>query len=248
MHFTGPINLRPYLDREWYQSSGAHEVFLAIGFWNTILPLMPVSSVVEDDGTPPFPALLSTKQFLYRALLAREQQARKLNHPLLHEFHELRMPFRIRSTRVLTEMWQAQQEGRKYMGNEAHYSGSFKTMGACIFANGGSSLGNVSRDDFNRWSIANHSTTQRDKLIPLEYPIASGPPRLRIVNYDSALRCRPTELYLGAVTSHGQLELFAHYDANVFEEEVVQEWVEEVRAATVHYLGREPQFSLSSRL
>ena len=104
------------------------------------LPLMPTSSTVEDDGKPSFSSLLSNERFPYRALLARQQQAQKLKHPLLHELHELRMPNRVRSTRVLTERWQAQQEGREYVGNEAHFGGSFKTMGTCVFANGGSSL------------------------------------------------------------------------------------------------------------
>lgn len=176
MHFTGPINIRPYLDREWYQSGGAHEVVLAIGFWNTILPLMPVSSVVEEDGTPPFTSLLSNEQFIHRARLAKEQQTQTLKHPLLHELHELRMPNRVRSTRGLTEMWQAQVDGREYAGNEAHFGGSFRTMGACVFSNGGSSLGNVSCTVFRSYSCIVISLLRREtKSCPWNTPSQMHP-------------------------------------------------------------------------
>ena len=53
------------------------------------------------------------------------------------------------------------------------------------------------------------------------------------------LRCRPSELYLGALTSRGALQFFCYADVNVYEEEIVYEWVEEVAKAAVAYLGKD---------
>jgi hypothetical protein len=51
------------------------------------------------------------------------------------------------------------------------------------------------------------------------------------------LRCRPSELYLGALTSRGALRFFCYADINVYEEATVREWVQEVADAAVAYLG-----------
>lgn len=48
----------------------------------------------------------------------------------------------------------------------------------------------------------------------------------------------PAELYLGAATSRGRMNLYVRYDGNVFEEGVVTEWLDEVREAVLWYLGR----------
>ena len=53
------------------------------------------------------------------------------------------------------------------------------------------------------------------------------------------LRCRPCEMYLGAVTLQDQLMSFVHFDANVFEERIVDEWLDEIKQALEFYLGEE---------
>ena len=52
------------------------------------------------------------------------------------------------------------------------------------------------------------------------------------------LHTRPEELYLGAATSRGQLNIYIFYDGNVYEEGVAREWLDEVREAILWYLGR----------
>ena len=69
--------------------------------------------------------------------------------------------------------------------------------------------------------------------------------RLRIVDTSVHLRCRPSELYLGALTSRGALQFFCYADTNVYEEDVVREWVQEVAQATVAYLGKETSDGLA---
>lgn len=41
-HFGGPMNLRPYLDGQWLAEGGANEVCLAISFYFTHLPFLPM--------------------------------------------------------------------------------------------------------------------------------------------------------------------------------------------------------------
>ena len=52
------------------------------------------------------------------------------------------------------------------------------------------------------------------------------------------LHTRPAELYLGALTSSGRLNLVIYYDGNVYEEGVVREWLDEVRGVVLWYLGQ----------
>ena len=52
------------------------------------------------------------------------------------------------------------------------------------------------------------------------------------------LHTRPAELYLGALSSRGRLSMYVFYDGNVYEEEVVSEWLDEVRGAVLWYLGQ----------
>jgi len=53
----------------------------------------------------------------------------------------------------------------------------------------------------------------------------------------SRLRCRPTELYLGAATTRGQLHLHVFWDSNVYDDEMVAELLSEVKMATEFYFS-----------
>lgn len=59
-----------------------------------------------------------------------------------------------------------------------------------------------------------------------------------VENSELQLHTRPSELYLGAASSRGQLNMYVFYDGNVFEEGVVKEWLDEVKGAVLWYLGR----------
>ena len=85
---------------------------------------------------------------------------------------------------------------------------------------------------------------QRDLLLPLDYPLPSRSsiknggrikPRLHIRDNIIHLRCRPGELYLGALTTQGQLTFFVYVDARVYDVDIVHDWMENIRAATLHY-------------
>ena len=84
------------------------------------------------------------------------------------------------------------------------------------------------------------NSPQADVLIPRNYPLSRSPskvPILHVYNSGTRLHCRPAELYLGASTFNQQLSFFVFWDQNVFDREVVSEWLEDVRSAAEFYLG-----------
>jgi len=89
-----------------------------------------------------------------------------------------------------------------------------------VFSNGGSSFGTVK--------------------MPWQYPIKSsvgGKPVLEIISHISYLRCRSSEFYLIAMGRDGGMAFGCWFDGNVFDEQLIKEWVSEVVAATKHYLA-----------
>jgi hypothetical protein len=60
---------------------------------------------------------------------------------------------------------------------------------------------------------------------------------LRLLSAASYLHCRPSGLNLGAETWQKQLRFKAYWDGNVYADDVVKEWLDEVKAATEWYLG-----------
>ncbi len=72
----GPLNLRPYLDQEWYEQGGATNASLAIGFYFYTLPFIPLgaaSGISPGAPVPSYSDLLSNGRFAYRCTLTRKQ-------------------------------------------------------------------------------------------------------------------------------------------------------------------------------
>jgi len=59
---------------------------------------------------------------------------------------------------------------------------------------------------------------------------------MEIVQSWKKLSVRPAEVYLGAEMKDQELSIFVSWDGNVFEDELVEEWLEEIRKATEYYL------------
>lgn len=142
MHFDGPLNLRPFLDRDWYEAGGASEVFVATGFYSYTLPYMPTSEAGMDhweDGAPPFSALLSKERFILRSHNIKKQATALMKHPLFYEFNALRTQGLSRHNKLVGLRWRGTQSGDNVPVTEEDPSNT-----APISANGGSSIGNVS--------------------------------------------------------------------------------------------------------
>ncbi|OJA14295.1 hypothetical protein AZE42_10486 [Rhizopogon vesiculosus] len=253
MNTGGPLNLRPYLDEDWAAKGGAGEVFIAISFFCYQLPFMTLGITRNQDpatlrlinGAPSFADLLTFSGFLHRANLIKTQARKFFKHPLFEEIAMAGHIGRAERSRLAAMEWMHRQGGSEADPGTAvnvfHNSDR-------ILAHGGSSMGDL------------------DAVVPLEYPLPSTNPlsprsnqshpvkagyivppapdpsddKVKIVLESSGgyLHCRPNELYLGATTSRKQLHLSVFYDGNVYQESVVQEWVEEVKDAALWYLGQ----------
>lgn len=80
------------------------------------------------------------------------------------------------------------------------------------------------------------------EVIPSSMPKPKAPAdaySIHIVDSASRLRCRPAELYLGSSMKNRQLFFWVSFDANVYEEVMVQEWLGEFKAVAEFYLGSE---------
>jgi hypothetical protein len=149
MHVCGPLNIRPFLDNDWFENGGAGELCLSIGFFYYTLPFMPFGTAVEDavplnNGAPPFSALLSSERFFLRSNIIRKQAEAFLKHPLFLDINAARLPAKIELSKIAFDQWRDTQNATAEGKNLDVLSdgGSYLTPDL-IFAHGGSSMGNV---------------------------------------------------------------------------------------------------------
>ncbi len=86
---AGPINIRPYLDREWYTRGGAENPMLSIGFYLYPMSFVPLK---PEGGHSAFDALLSRRRFWYRCRSMKKRANDLLNHPLFLDIDSVRYP------------------------------------------------------------------------------------------------------------------------------------------------------------
>ena len=149
-HAIGPINFRPFLDREWYEGGGAEAVMLGVNFYSATIPSMP--TVPEEwllrhrseleDGTPPFSALLPPDHFVRRAQAVKKQIKAILAHPLFFEIGTAYSNIRILEWKGTIEKWEKLQAGGELEEPERPILDFLSDN--YLPHNGGASLGNVS--------------------------------------------------------------------------------------------------------
>ncbi|KAH7909778.1 hypothetical protein BJ138DRAFT_187093 [Hygrophoropsis aurantiaca] len=263
MHFHGPLNLRPYLHSEWFAQGGSGDVGLGISFFQYTLPFMPLGKMhglsKEKRGlelvseAPRFEDLMSFERFLFRCTAAKEQAERIFNHPRFLDISVAAHVDRIPPSKEAALHWVANGEsvGKRTSADVI----PVEELGP-VLSQGGSSLGNM--DSLVPVNYPLPPTHPLSPLSPKHHPHRAGylpvapssatnsseqtttpaPPRLHVEYWRTHLHARFGELYLGASTSRKELQYFVFYDGNVFEQEVVKEWLDEVRDATMWYLGR----------
>lgn len=146
MYNAGPLNLRPFLDRQWYEQGGAENVAVSIGFFFYTLPFMPLGSASRlaiGDQLPSFEALLSVKRFFYRSRLLRQEAVRLLKHPLFLDLGAARMPARLERISNMAIEWRKSQPSRSDV-EDGEISVQGQAQYGPVVAHGGSSFGNVS--------------------------------------------------------------------------------------------------------
>ncbi|KAG1879886.1 hypothetical protein F4604DRAFT_1880033 [Suillus subluteus] len=254
MYILGPINLRPYQDKDWFETGGSGDVGLGVGLVRYMLPFMPLGEMSRGDpsrlelvdGAPDFPALMSFDRFLLRCANVKAQGQKLLEHPRLADI----------CTSTLRLYWAAfGKEVTLKMRDIVHPEDGDKSVSVQslnpIYTQVGATLGNM------------------DNLVPIDYPLPpehylsplnstphahragyppwspqatafedSKTPRLHVEYWRVHNHTPPAELYLGASTVRQQLQYFASYDQHVFSDKIVAEWLSELKDATLWYLGQ----------
>ncbi|KAF8163367.1 hypothetical protein B0H34DRAFT_320922 [Crassisporium funariophilum] len=222
---AGPLNLRPFLDKDWLEQGGTTNVSLSISFFMYSMPFMPLGSSAHlrpGMDVPSYDTLLSKNRFLFRSHSLRAKATQYIRHPLFIELAEAQTPRRLDRLRGAGLQWRKEKRAPQHLSAKLLSPMEQATEGL-VLANGGSSIGNM------------------DHLVPQDYPLSKDAKTatLHLSSSGTMLHCRPSELYLGAATSRQQLHLNVFWDNNVFDEGVVIEWLEEVKEATNFYLGQE---------
>ncbi|KAF9535272.1 hypothetical protein CPB83DRAFT_878518 [Crepidotus variabilis] len=224
---TGPLNLRPYLDKSWVEAGGFQHVCVCLAFYFVFIAFLPLGqarNLRPGMDEPPIGALLSKDRFFLRAKSARRQGSWLIEHPLFTDI--------ARSAARNPKMLNVNTAPSQPLLT-VELSVVKQAASSIVFTSIGSSLGNM------------------DHLLPREYPATTGADsskgiKLRLVEDLFRARARPAELYLGAQTKGGELRFHANFDANVYKESLVVEWLNEIREATIFYLGGESRGQASS--
>lgn len=146
-HVCGPLNVRPFLDSDWFLKGGGGEVCLSIGFFYHTLPYVPLGDCDSADmkngqGLPTFANLLSSGRFFLRSNIIKSQSAALLQDPLFLDINAIRIPTRRDQKRNVLRQWREAQSGR--VGPAMASRDVSYLSPAVVFAHGGSSMGNVS--------------------------------------------------------------------------------------------------------
>lgn len=140
MQTGGPLNLRLFLDQQWYNQGGAGEVFICISFFYYTLPALLINAALREPsmaGAPLYSSLLSSTQFFSRCKIIKQQAIRYLRNPLFLELTQTIGPSRIERTRNIARVWRDQAAGTVD-------GASYNAPPGAVFSFGGSSIGNVS--------------------------------------------------------------------------------------------------------
>ncbi|KAJ7219348.1 hypothetical protein GGX14DRAFT_591750 [Mycena pura] len=226
-HTAGPINLRPFLDKAWYQAGGYDSASVNVAYFyftSSFTPLGP-KSLALGDSVPELAKLMSPQRFLLRCNKMKKLASRYLTHPLFFEIGASRLANKPALQKNVAAKWEKNPESYVQPGElERHNVSPMEQVKyGPIMSHGWSTFGNT------------------DDKLPREYPIpkagASSSPVLRLQKHEGFLHCRTGELYLGSGTIGGQMYFSLNWDRNVFSDEVVHEWVNETQQAAHFYLG-----------
>lgn len=145
MSSVGPLNLRPFLHKEWIEAGGLNHVCVSIGFFFYSLPMMPLGAAAclrPGAEVPPFEAMLSKNRFLLRSRSIKRQSNNTIKHPLFLELGSISRPARIALHRRTAFQWRTEKDPPKDFTDRS-FSPLEEAARGPVFNNGGSSLGNV---------------------------------------------------------------------------------------------------------
>ncbi|KAH7907876.1 hypothetical protein BJ138DRAFT_1158948 [Hygrophoropsis aurantiaca] len=254
MHFNGPLNLRPHQHQDWFKRGGSGDVGLNISFFQYTLPSMPLGVLARPitknlrlvNGAPPFEDIFPFKRFLHRCNIVKMTAEKVFSHPRFVDI-AVAAHNRIEPAKTVALKWLHEKQRSTLNPGELVPA---QSMGP-VLSLAGSTLGNM--DGFIPPEYPLPSSHHLSPVAPSDHPHRAGyyeelesshdlrepeEPRLRVEYWRTHLHARPAELYLGASTAHRRLQYMIFYDEKVFPRAIVQEWMGEVRDATLWYLGQ----------
>jgi hypothetical protein len=140
LHTGGPLNLRPFLNKDWVERGGGGEFCIAIGFYYLTLPRVPLGLDLETNAgdIPPLSAMLSHEQFFRRCRMVKMKVTHCINHPLFYEMNAARG--RGSRLKAAGERWRNHEEVKENGDRKEIWD----VGDGPVFTHGGSSFGNVS--------------------------------------------------------------------------------------------------------
>lgn len=145
MSTGGPLNLRPYLNRKWFERGGSTNISLAFGFLFHTLPFMPLgssSNLAPGDALPDFLDLLSPARFWLRCKSVMQKVRSTLRHPLFPYCLALD---RVERLKAVALHWDARHNRQDQRDDRTIPCVEQGLMYGPVMSHGGSSFGNVSR-------------------------------------------------------------------------------------------------------
>lgn len=145
----GAMNLRPYQDKDWFETGGSGDVGFNVSFFQYTLPFMPLGEMSRGDasklelvdGAPDFSVLMSFDRFLLRCANIKAQAQKMFKHPRFVDIctagHD-----RIASAREVALNWLKMGDA-VFSDTDSHPNLPIQSMNP-IITQKGSSLGNVS--------------------------------------------------------------------------------------------------------
>jgi hypothetical protein len=145
MSTGAPFNLRPYLNREWFERGGSTNISLSIGFASYTLPFMPMgtgSNLAPGDALPEFHDLLSPARFWLRCNSVMQQIRSLFRHPLFPYCLALD---RVERSKVAALHWETQHDKQGHVDARIIPCIEQGRAYGPVMSHGGSSFGNVGR-------------------------------------------------------------------------------------------------------
>lgn len=205
-HFFGPLNIRPYLDRDWLRKGGVQQVFATGSNYQCTLPCLPVARASNRT-------LMSKEKFFHRCRLAKTEMDLQFKHPLILEFAAIYSTVHCAERSRFAKQWQDKMAGTAPTTTEL-------------------------KSEDAKYVSANQISTfgKLDDILPLSYPSA-GPKVVEIVENNTIARTFPGQFYITAGTRDEKLILGSFWDANVYDDEMVSQWMRNLVGFIKEYLG-----------
>jgi len=142
---AGPLNLRPFLDKDWNEAGGSTHLCASLAFYIYHLPFLPLGAASQlrpGMAVPNFDALLSKKRLVLRSKMIINQSNNFVKHPLFLEITTTSSPRRVDRMREMALRHRKHDVPASH-DNEPILTPMEQASSRLVFGNLGSTMGNV---------------------------------------------------------------------------------------------------------